>query len=255
MPGGELQADHGAVGVADEGAQLVDVQRIEQGGDGVGLVGGVDRRIQVAIGADVIEGQDAVAGRIQRAPGGDQGIGPARLGEGGAGRGVAMGGNAAGQEHHRRIGRPLQFVAQDQGAHAGVAHRQCQRDLAAQGGRHAGDRRVGGSAGWRELRVRGGVGEAHGEGSVGKTAIEPSRGSRSPCVGTERTIFRQTAQVPAGFGTTHTLARVLAAPASKGLSLRRSRWPVQVATGRDACQSFHPDGKMGFPSRQRPAHG
>ena len=61
MPRGQLQADQRAIRIADEGVERVDAERIEQQRDRIGLVGGVDRRIDAAAGADVIEGEDAGA--------------------------------------------------------------------------------------------------------------------------------------------------------------------------------------------------
>src|SRR3546814_13940947 len=69
MPRRQLQAHQCAVGIADEGVQRVDVERIEQAGDGVGLVARVDQRVERAVGADVVEGEDAVARGVERAPG------------------------------------------------------------------------------------------------------------------------------------------------------------------------------------------
>ena len=52
MADGQLQADQGAIGITDEAMQLFDMQRIEQDGDGIGLIGGIDGRIQLTIGAE-----------------------------------------------------------------------------------------------------------------------------------------------------------------------------------------------------------
>src|SRR3546814_6979043 len=76
MPRRQLQSHQRAVGIADEGVQRVDVERVEQAGDGVGLVGRVDQRVERAVGADVVEGEDAVARGIARAPGADPVVRP-----------------------------------------------------------------------------------------------------------------------------------------------------------------------------------
>ena len=56
-----------------------------------------------------------------------------------------------------------------------------------------------------------------------------------------RTIFRWTPRSPQDLAPTQTLARLRAAPASKGLSLCRSRWWSHDASPFRHCQSLHAD--------------
>jgi hypothetical protein len=89
----------------------------------VGLVGGVDRRVKQAVGAKVINAEQAQPGAVQRAPRRDQAFGPAGLAPLCIGRQMAMCRNATGHQHHRGIGRADQFIAQAGLDQAGMAHR------------------------------------------------------------------------------------------------------------------------------------
>ena len=98
--------------------------------------------------------------RVERAAAADQPVGPALLAEHGVGGDVAVRGNAAGHQHHRRIDTADQFVAQPQRALAGMAHGQAHVDFTAHGGR--GKRRAVGRGG-RVVAEGGGSGETHGD--------------------------------------------------------------------------------------------
>ena len=91
MSAGDLQADQRAGGITDKTVQARDAQRIQQCGDCIGLVGGVDRRIQAAVGPEEIEGQQSARRGIQRAAGTDQPLYPTFLGKYRAGSEMAMG--------------------------------------------------------------------------------------------------------------------------------------------------------------------
>jgi hypothetical protein len=136
MPRGELQADQRAVRITDEGFQHVDAERVQQQRKRVGLVGGVDRRIDAAIGADVVEREDPQVRRIQRAAGIQQAFGPAGIAIQCVRGHVPMRGNAAGHEDHRRACGAGQFVGDAQLAGAGVAGGEHCVDGAAAGVEH-----------------------------------------------------------------------------------------------------------------------
>ena len=171
MARGELQADHRAVGVADEGLQALDAQRVEQGGDGIGLVGRIQGDVEAAVGAEPVERDQPVARRVQRQACADLAFPPPALAEFAARRQVPVRRDAAGHEQRRQRGVALGFVAQGQRAAAGMAQFQFDPDLAAGGGgAHRGtlegDRRGGGGTGDETVGAierGGGVGgEAHG---------------------------------------------------------------------------------------------
>ncbi len=140
---------------------------------------------------------------------------------------MPAGGNAAGHEHHRGAVVALQFVAQQQPLRAGMAHRQVDRDLAAHGNGPRwliGGNTAFGICGRSSVCVH----ETHGliRQSGGK---RPSSFAELAFVACHRcrhsrTIFRRTLKSPQDLAPTRSLARPRAAPASKGLSLRRSRW-------------------------------
>ncbi len=140
--------------------QAVDAQRVQQQGHGIGLVGGIDRHVELAVGADEVQAQQAAVRRVQRAAAADQSFGPALLAEHRVGGDVAMRGDAAGHQHHRRIGTAGQLVAQPQRALAGMAHGQAHVDFTAHGG-CGGHCAVG--RGGRVFTEGGGGGETHGD--------------------------------------------------------------------------------------------
>lgn len=120
----------------------------------------IDRHVQCAVSTDEIEGQYTQLLRIQRAPAADQVFGPALLGELRIGCHMAMGGDATGQYHHRRIGRADPFITQAHRAGAGMTHRQYRGELAALGMHAVFDRHADGDKGFG---ANGGTGgEAHG---------------------------------------------------------------------------------------------
>jgi len=127
----ELQADHRAIGTADECVDAVDVERIEHRRDRIGLVGRIDRCIERAIGAKPVDGEDATVPRIEHASGANLALPPTRFRESLGGGDMATGGNAAGDQHHRRMGRADQFVADLQAKRAGVAQDEVEADHAA----------------------------------------------------------------------------------------------------------------------------
>jgi hypothetical protein len=202
----------------------------------------MDRCIERAVGAEPVDREDARAAHVQPLPG--LRLPPAALGMVIARQHMAMRGNAAGDDHYRRARCTDVFVGDAQAAFAGMAQRQHGVDFAARGGRVAGDRRLRsrfviglGTDGVGEV-LRGAIDEAHGgcipdgrrplrtgHRGCGCADVEPHRAD------TAQPSSRRT-QVPAGIGTTPKLALRQVAPASKGLSLSRSRWMAA------ACQRF-----------------
>ena len=215
--------------------QLPDVQGGQQRGHCVGLVGGIQRRVDAAIRADVIKGDDPPPRRIQRAARAHQRVHPAALGEFRGRREVTVGGDAAGHEHRGRVFRTQAFPRQAHGPAAAVAQVQFQRQHAADGvdGRSTRHRRRHREAG-RGDGDRGGLQQAHGTSDLqcGKAIDahgEPVEESmRAPFPARIDNHLPVDTQVPAGLGTFLPGAalrpQVEVAPASKGLSLRRSRW-------------------------------
>lgn len=227
----ELLADQRAIRVADEGLQRADTQMIQQQCQRIGLVSGIDRHVQRTVGPDEVERQYAQLLRIQRATTADQVFGPALLAELCVGRHMAMGGNAAGQHHHRRIGRADPLIAQARRAGASVTHRQHRGELTALGMHAVFDRHADGDKGFG---ANGGTGsEAHGGIRLGN---RPSslRGAR---VRDARAVHGSNhlsvdATVPAGFGTYANAFASAGCPGFKGPV------PLPVSMVRPRCQRF-----------------
>ena len=177
----QLQAHQRAVGIADEGLQRLDPQRLQQQRDRVGLVCGVDRRVQAAIGAEVVEAQHAALAGRQHAAGIEQALRPARRGIHRIRRGMAVRGNAAGEEDHRGSGRTDQLVGEAQLARPGVARGEDGVDAAAQHLRAI----VGAGIGAGRGRVRPqGPGRGRG-GALGDVAFGEAHGT-APMEGLHR---------------------------------------------------------------------
>ena len=177
----QLQADQRAVGIADEGLQRLDAQRLQQQRDRVGLVGGVDGRVQAAIGAEVIETQHAALTGRQHATGIEEALRPPRRGIDRIRRGMAVRGNAAGEEDHRGSGRTDQLVGEAQFARTGMARGEDGVDGAAQHLRAV----VGADIGAGRGRVRPqGPGRGRG-GALGGVAFGEAHGT-APMEGVHR---------------------------------------------------------------------
>ncbi|CAM0125939.1 hypothetical protein SMJ63A_80179 [Stenotrophomonas geniculata] len=227
----ELLADQRAIRIADEGFQRADAEMIQHQRQCVGLIGGIDRHVQRTVGADEIERQYAQLLRIQRAPPADQLFGPALLAELCVGGHMAMRGDAAGQYHHRRVGRADPLVAQAHRAGAGMTHRQHRGELTALGMHTVFDRHADGDKGFG---ANGGTGgEAHGGIRLGN---RPSslRGAR---VRDARVVHGSNhlsvdATVPAGFGTYADACAPAGCPGFKGPV------PLPVSMVRPRCQPF-----------------
>ncbi|MNM89766.1 hypothetical protein D3C81_1020030 [compost metagenome] len=237
---GQLLADQRTIGIADEAMQLFDVQCIQQCSDGIGLVSGVDRHIEVAIGADEIETEQTTALRIQRAAEAGQTLGPTLLGKARVGRDMTVCGDTAGHQHHRQAGSANQFIAQAQQTLSCVTHRQPHFHFTA----HGGDRALGAVEGSSRKFLGGNCsGETHG-GIPIRSSHRASRSPCSPCDARNEPSFRWTRGPRRIWHQTQALARLLVAPASKGLSLCRSRWWRYDASALRRCQSLYSDRAM-----------
>ena len=186
---------------------------------------------------------------------------------------MAMRGNAAGDEHHRRTGGADQFVVQAQLAGAGVAGGEHGVDAAAANMVHIGARRLratqrlpdlgrGGTAG-----EFGAFGKAHGGAPMGTVpSVRAGDAGRADAVSADarpandagRNHLPVDAQVPAGFGT----ARERAACAARSIRLPR-RLRACPSAGLDgcgqsghahgACQSLYADEAINITNHHKPA--
>ena len=101
VPRGELQADHGAVGATDEGQQAWHADHVEQRGDGIGLVGRIDRRVEVAVRTEPVEGDEAMLAGSSARPSPIWASHHPGVGSAGIARDVTIGRDAAGNDHQR----------------------------------------------------------------------------------------------------------------------------------------------------------
>ena len=186
---------------------------------------------------------------------------------------MAMRGNAAGDEHHRRTGGADQFVVQAQLAGAGVAGGEYRIHAATTDVVHIGARRLratqrlpdlgrGGTAG-----EFGAFGKAHGGAPMG-TVHRFARGCRKgrrdvggcgTCMSSQdRNHLPVDAQVPAGFGTA--MERAACAARSIRLPRRLRACPSagldgcgQSGHAHGACQSLYADEAIYMANRHKPA--
>ena len=98
----ELQPDQRAVRAADERREPGDAEVVEHGDHRVGLVGRVERQVDRAVGADPVDRDDVVLGRVDRTAGADLGVPPAGFGELRARRDVAIGRDPAEHDDRRQ---------------------------------------------------------------------------------------------------------------------------------------------------------
>ena len=210
VPRGELQADHRAVGAADEGVRGVSMPSASStAAMRVGLVGGVDRRIERAVGAEPVDGEqrDARGSSARRAP--TCASHQPRFGNARAGRDMAIA-----RRCRRRRARP---------AHARVAAhfvargaRGARRHGAGRGRATNSPRAHAACGATRSQTARRGTATAGGVAAADAVArliggirwgraIEHPRVTSEPHVapahGAIATIFRWAPGAPAGFGT------------------------------------------------------
>jgi len=227
MVGGEREADHRAVGGADEGLQARYTQFIEDAHDRGRLVARVQWHVEVATRAEPIAGDQAVPRGIQCATGADSALPPAGLLVEEVAGDMPVGRDSAGYPDDRRIDRPLGLDREPHPAPAGVAQVELEFEAAAL---HRGRacRRRGVDRDGFEGRM-GTVGKAHRAFLVVRpTQRAPARPESDADADREDPGQPPSSGGPhgasAGFGTLNPLARTLVAPASKGLSLCRSGW-------------------------------